>query len=123
MSEADNDQARKEYGMEELRTEIEQRQKAILWEDARRGGASIDAFLWKGAPYAKPIQRAGLLVFAGTFLLIAVALGSVAVEERSDRGWVLGLALAILFGLVAIRLARNAFLRPKQTDHKLDPSD
>lgn len=52
---------------EQVRAEIEAKQRSILWEDGLRNGRSVDEFLWRGDPKAEPIQRAGLVVFALTF--------------------------------------------------------
>jgi hypothetical protein len=115
VSETNDDQAQKEYGMEELRAEVEERQKAILWEDARRGGAGVDAFLWKGDPHAKPVQRAGLIVFACTFLLLGVCFVSIPFQKHFEDGWGMYFFIALILVLIAARLIRNVFLRPKHS--------
>jgi hypothetical protein len=68
---------------DQIRQDIEAAQNAILWEDARRGGASVDEFLWKGDPHAKPIQRAGLVIFALAFHSLAIVFASIPFEKNS----------------------------------------
>jgi phosphotransferase system glucose/maltose/N-acetylglucosamine-specific IIC component len=99
---------------EQVRAEIEAKQKSILWEDGLRNGRSVDEFFWKGDPKAKPVQKAGLVVFAVFFWLLGVFLiASVwAREEWGGRffGSLMGLAIV----LVSIRLFFNAILKPKR---------
>jgi hypothetical protein len=106
--------------MEELRADVEERQKAILWEDARRGRLSVDGFLWKGDPKAKPIQRAGLIVFACTFLLLAVCFVSIPFQEHFEGGWIISFLFALIFVLIAGRLIQNAFARSKKPESDSD---
>jgi len=96
--------------LEEIRAEIEEQQKAVLWEDARKGGASVDGFLWKGDPHAKPIQRAGLVVFGLMFLLLAVAMAPIPFQKHFEEGWPVPWVMGVGCLLIALRLFRNAFL-------------
>ena len=100
------------HSLEQIREDIGARQKAVLWEDARRGGTSVDAFLWKGDPNAKPIQRIGLVVFAFAFLLFAITIASIPFQKKFEDGWSIDFLMALLASLVSMRLLRNAFLRP-----------
>jgi len=105
----------KELEFEQVREEMEAKQKATVWPDTLRNGLSVDAFLWKGDPHAKPVQRAGLIIFALTFLLLAIAMLSAFIAKRSEDGSFLGLLLSLGSFLISIRLLRNAFLRsPKR---------
>ena len=98
--------------LERIREDIHARQKATVWPDSLRNGRTIDAFLWKGDPKAKPIQRAGLVGFALFFLLIAVIDASIPFEKHFEGGTVLAFFMALLVFLLSMRLLRNAFLRP-----------
>src|SRR5579863_10365152 len=98
--------------LQQLRADIEARQRNILWEDGRLGGRSVDAFLWKGDPKAKPIQRAGLVVFGLMFLLPAVVFACVPFQKHFEQGWAIEFILSLFFLLIALRLFRNACLRP-----------
>ncbi len=100
-----------EHSFDQIREDVDARQRAILWEDARKGGRSVDAFLWKGDPKAKLILRVGLVVFALQFLLLAVALASIPFQKNFEDGWSIDFFLALLALLVSMRLLRNAFLR------------
>jgi hypothetical protein len=102
--------------LQELRADVEARQRNTLWEDARRGGQSVDAFLWKGDPHAKPIQRAGLVVFGVSFLLLAVAIISIPFQRREEPGWGISFFLASLCVLISLRLFRNACLRSGKSE-------
>jgi hypothetical protein len=103
--------------LEELRADVEARQENILWEDARHGGRSVDAFLWKGDRNAKPIQRAGLVIFGLMFLLLAVALASIPFQKHFEEGWIIEFVMSFGGLLIALRLFRNACLRPKRSVH------
>jgi hypothetical protein len=104
--------------LDQIREDVEERQKAILWEDARKGGRSVDAFLWRGDPKAKPIQRAGLIVFGFMFLLPAVFCfaGLIVTHTAETSALVPVLVLGTGALLVSLRLFRNAFLRSKEPD-------
>ncbi len=98
-----------------IRRDVEASQKSILWEDAIKNGRSVDAFLWRGDRRAKPVQRAGLVVFAITFLSLAIAMFYVAFSREAIDDKIALSCLAFLVFLLAARLMRNAFLRePKQ---------
>ena len=98
---------------EQIREDIEARQKAVLWEDARIGGRSVDEFLWKGDPKAKPIQRAGLIVFGLMFLFLAIAFASIPFHNHFEEVWPLEFFFGFCALLISLRLFRNAFLRSK----------
>jgi hypothetical protein len=125
MSDSQNseEQTHKEYGMEELRAEVVEQQKAILVEDIIQRRVDVYAFLWKGDPNAKPVQRAGLIVFACTCLLLAIIFISTVLDRHSEDGsfWISLWAVACT--LLAIRFIRNAFLRPKEADRTRDLPD
>ncbi|HEY1984530.1 MAG TPA: hypothetical protein VGG85_03930 [Terracidiphilus sp.] len=105
-----------EPSFQRIRADLEARQKAILWEDARQGGKGVDAFLWKGDPKAKPVQRAGLLIFAIAFFFLAVIMASIPFQKDSENG---GSAVCFLIALfcflITTRLVRNAFLRSSRS--------
>jgi len=96
---------------ERIRRDVEDSQKSILWEDSLKGGRSVDAFLWKGDPKAKPIQRAGLIVFGLMFLLLAVGIASIPFQKHFEEGWVIEFGMGAGALLIALRLFRNALLR------------
>lgn len=103
---------------EQIRKEIEAQQKAAPWEDARRGDKDADAFLWKGDPQARPIQRIGLILFACLFLLLAVCLASLVFQSHFENGSVVALLVCVALTLLSARLIRNAFLHSKHPAHK-----
>ncbi|HKF48564.1 MAG TPA: hypothetical protein VKB38_14495 [Terracidiphilus sp.] len=93
---------------EQVRAQIDAKQKAILWDDARKGGAAVDAFFWKGDPNARPIQRAGLIVFAMAFLLFSLAIASIPFEKHFEDGWSVDFLMAAGALAISARLIRNA---------------
>jgi hypothetical protein len=95
--------------LDRIREEAEAKQRGILWPDMLRSGSTVDEFLWKGDPRAKPVQRAGLALF-GTFFLIIASIG-VAVGCTQDNwpGRVIGIAFGSLAGIAGVRFMRNAF--------------
>ena len=109
---------------EEIREEIEVKQKAILWPDALRGGRSVDAFLWRGDPKAKPIQRAGLVVFAVTYWFLGVLFIAMGWARYEGAACLVTSLIGSTFVLLSIRLLRNAFLRPNKTpEEDKDPKE
>ncbi|MDP9051908.1 MAG: hypothetical protein M3O31_14495 [Acidobacteriota bacterium] len=86
---------------------LEVRQKNILWPDVLRGGRSVDELLWKGASDAPLVQRIGILILVSAYLIVALALISIAVEQGS---W-----LTAFFAFVSCAVGgwfiRNAFRR------------
>lgn len=105
---------RKQPQFKEIREEIEAKQKAILWPDALRAGRSVDAFLWRGDPKAKPIQRAGLVVFAVTYWLLGVLFIAMGWARYEGFACLVTSLIGSAFVLLSIRLVRNAFLRPNK---------
>jgi Flp pilus assembly protein TadB len=95
--------------------EIEEKQRATNWPEALQAGRSVDEFLWKGDPKAKPIQRAGLAVFATMFLSL-FAVSVVVVIAKHD--WTVTLVALIpgtLSGIAGFRLLRNTFRHDRHT--------
>lgn len=102
---------------DQVRREVDARQRSILWEDGLRNGKNFDAFLWHGDPRAKPIQRAGLLVFSFMFLLLSMGFFCIPFQEGPHHGNPVPIPIAVILLFVALRLFRNALLRlPRQHD-------
>lgn len=101
--------------LQKIRDDVEAKQRATVWPDTLRNGATVDGFLWKGDAHAKPIQRPGLIVFAVTFLLVSVATFSIPFQKKFEDGSGAFLLLALAEFLLSLRLFRNAFLRPPRS--------
>jgi hypothetical protein len=108
---------------EEFWRDIEAREKVLLWGDSRCDGQSADAFLWRGDPQAKPIQRIGLILFACIFLSLVVCLASFVFQAHFKNGSVVAFLVCVALTLLSARLIRNAFLRPKRCTHKPERSN
>jgi hypothetical protein len=108
---------------EQIRQEVEESQKATIWPDTLRNGIRVDAFLWNGDRNAKLIQRAGLVVFGLTFLLIAACGFITFFEATSDDKEIPIVLMALVLVLISIRLFRNAFLRPTKVEEHDDEED
>src|SRR6266568_910430 len=108
---------------EHVRAELEAKQKSILWEDGRRNGKSVDEFLWKGDPYAKPVQRAGLVIFALTFWILGVFLAAELWARESWAGRFIGTLIGCALVAVSIRLFFNSLLRPKKRNREENQSE
>jgi len=106
----------KELEFEQVREEIEAKQRATVWPDTIRNGVSVDAFLWKGDPHAKPIQRAGLVVFGLNFLILSIVTISIFFAKHSEDGIFPVLLLALGSLLISVRLFRNALLRSPKNE-------
>jgi len=103
---------------EQIREDLEAKQRSILWPDYLRANRNIFEFLWKGDPKAKPVQRFGLILFALHFWLMGVFS---AADFWSIDLWIsraFGSLIGLIFVLLSIRLFRNAFLR-----HNPPPED
>jgi hypothetical protein len=86
---------------------LEERQSNLAWPDVLRGGRSVDELLWKGARGAPLIQRIGLVILALAYVMVALVLVSLAVEQGY---WIGGVFAALLFG-VGGWFIRNAFMK------------
>lgn len=102
----------KDESLEQIREDIEARQRNTLWPDTFRNSAIIDAFLWKGDPNAKPVQRIGLIILALFFLLLCLFLITVPFQKNFEDGSSIVFLAALIPFLVAMRFLRNAILRP-----------
>lgn len=111
-----------EHSFEEIRRDIEARQRATVWPDTLRNGATIDAFLWKGDPNAKHVQRIGLVVFAFFFLLIGIFLASIPFQKNFEDGSNIVFIVALPLLLLSVRLCRNSFLRPPKHRGNNEPT-
>jgi hypothetical protein len=98
----------------EIRQDAEDAQRSILWPDNLRANRASFAFLWRGDPKAKQVQRAGLIIFGLFWLSCAyIWLYSFFHSDPEDRS-VIELISGIVMGLFAARILRNAFLRPSK---------
>jgi hypothetical protein len=106
---------------EEIREEIEAKQRTVLFEDGLRASRNVSESLWKGDSNAKPIQRAGLVVF-GLMSFLPAIFAFVAFEEKhSEGGSIFGFLFGLCLMMISIRLFRNAILRsPKHQVKKED---
>jgi hypothetical protein len=106
----------KDPQFEQIREEIEAKQRAILWTDGLRAGKSVDELLWKGDPKAKPVQRAGMIVFAVFFWFMGVFIIAESYARSEDD--IFGQSLGVLMGsigvIISIRLFFNAFRRQEK---------
>ena len=95
---------------EEIREEIEARQRSYLWPDYLYATRNTFDFLWNGAARPKMAQRIGLAIFGVSCLITGVAVISLFAE--SELGW---FNPATVFGgvqaLFSLRVLRNAFVR------------
>jgi hypothetical protein len=107
--------------LEEIREEIEAKQKSVLFDNGLRASRSVSDFLWKGDLNAKPIQRAGLVVF-GLMSFLPTIFAFVAFEEKHSEGRsVFGFLFGLCLMMISIRFFRNALLRsPKHQVKKED---
>lgn len=103
-----------EHSFEQIREDIEARQRATVWPDTLRNERFVNAFLWKGDPNARPVQRVGLVVFALFFLLLGMSLVSIPFQKNFEDGSSIVFFVALPPLLLSVRLLRNAFLRPQK---------
>jgi hypothetical protein len=96
---------------EQIREDLEAKQRSILWPDYLRANRNVFEFLWKGAPKAKRVQRLGLILFALHFWLMGVFFAALAWSSDEWISRVFGSLPGLISVLISIRLFRNAFLR------------
>lgn len=106
----------------QIREDVEARQRNTVWPDTFRNSAIIDAFLWKGDPNAKPVQRIGLIILSCFSLLLCLFLITVPFQKKFEGASSIVFLAALIPLLVAMRLLRNAFLRPPR-HHSRNRSD
>jgi hypothetical protein len=100
---------------DQVRSEVERNQRNILWEDQFRNNRTVTTFLWHGDPHAKPVQRAGLIVFGIAQLMMSATFFQLWKGTDPDERPLPLLIFAALPLLIAIRFFRNAFMRaPEQ---------
>jgi hypothetical protein len=111
-----------DHSFEQIREDVAARQRATVWPDTLRNGATIDAFLWKGDPNAKPVQRVGLIIFALFFLLLGLFLMAIPFQRDFEDGSSIVFLAALIPILLTVRLLRNAFLRPRKHRGDSEPT-
>jgi hypothetical protein len=105
----------------ELHTEVQARQRNTTWPDAMVNSKSVDELIFKGSPKATKVQRVGIAIIGGTYLLAGLGIMMIASEQHSRiSGFVSIVALA-----VGIRIIWNAVRSPMVTPrahhpHRLD---
>jgi hypothetical protein len=99
------------FESERFLEELEARQRSILWPDYLRANRNVFEFLWKGDPNAKPVQRAGLFIFAMHFWLMGVYFAAGIWASGAWGGRVVGSVIGLVLVPISIRLFLNAFLR------------
>ena len=98
---------------EKIKADVEARQESILLEDQFRNNESVERLFWKGNPHARPVQRAGLLIFGIAFLLLGLGAFIASSEQMDDaKSGFLGI-LGVASVLIAFRLIWNAFRRSR----------
>ena len=112
----------KDEGLEQIREDVAARQRATVWPDTLRNGVTIDSFLWKGDPNAKPVQRAGLVIFALAFLFIVAFMVATPFAKNFEDGSIICFFAAVIPLVISARLLRNAFLRPPKHRSDSDPT-
>jgi len=101
-----------------IREDVEAKQRAVIWPDTIRNGSSVDAFLWRGDPHAKLIQRVGLVVFGLMFLLFAIVIASIPFEKNFEDGTAVDFLMALFALLISLRLFRHSLLRPSKHEER-----
>lgn len=84
---------------------IEERQKNVTWPHLLRNGRSADEVIWKGVRDAPLVQRIGVAIFALAFIMVGIALVSMA-SQLGSRVTVWVGAMMLLAGAW---MMRNAF--------------
>src|ERR1035438_7539121 len=108
-----------EHSFEQIREDIEARQRSILWPDYLRATRNVYEFLWNGDPKARPVQRIGLAIFGLQFLLVGISV--VYASSSEETGWSInpGKVAGAVSVLFSLRLLRNVFLRSPKNLLKL----
>jgi hypothetical protein len=97
--------------LDRIREEAEAKQKGILWPDMLRSSRSVDEFLWKGDPRAKPVQRIALVLYGTLFLILTSVCLAVGWKQDDWLARVIVIAIGSLAGIAGVRFMRNAFRR------------
>ena len=84
-------------------------QQNLTPHDQLANGRSVDDAFWNGFEKPRGIQRAGLLVYSGTMLLIALAFIGIGYDQHQPSIYI----MALLFTAIAVKVGTNAF-RPRK---------
>lgn len=90
---------------ESFAKELRSRQRNTIWPDALNNGVGVDKLLWKGSPNATLVQRIGIGVFWGAFLIAAASFAQLAYRDHS----IFLMLFTLLWAYVRGRILRNAF--------------
>jgi hypothetical protein len=97
------------HDTDEMLKEIRRKQGAAKWPETLEAGRSVDEFLWKGDPRAKPVQRVGLAIYGVGFLSFFVVAIVLIVVGRDWPDIIGGLVIGTPSSIFAFRFLRNAF--------------
>jgi hypothetical protein len=106
----------KNFPLDRIHEEMEEKQRAILLPDMLRFGRTVDDFLWKGDPRATPVQRIGLVVFAMMFLSCASIFVVLLLKEDTWGGRVVEIILGLSSGIPGVKFLINV-LRHQRKRH------
>jgi hypothetical protein len=95
---------------EDIRLDIEARQRSFIWPDYLAATRRVYDFLWNGDRQAKFIARAGLFLFGMHFLLSGIGFAVVSVSGDPDDTFYPGAFIGALIAFMGLRIFRNAFL-------------
>jgi hypothetical protein len=108
--------------LDEFIEETSSSQRNIVFPDTVRNARSVDAFLWRGSPNPRLVQRIAAWMFGLVFVGLGAEFFFQAVQERVKYGFSIGvviiLALSLSFVLLGIRTFRNGFPRPTEPTPK-----
>src|SRR5258708_38257723 len=97
-------------------------QRNIVFPDSVRNARSADAFLWRGSPNPRLVQRIAAWMIGLVFIGFGVEFYSFAVRDRVEHGFsagvVITLGMSLSFVLLGIRTFRNGFPRPAKPASK-----
>jgi hypothetical protein len=92
-----------------LRQDLEAKQRNILWPDTLTNARRVDEFLWKGSPSPSGVQRIGTAIFGLFYLGIAAFFLIESIHSHA----LLWLLVGILWAAFGGKIAMNAFRRKK----------
>lgn len=81
---------------------LQERQENVTWPHLLRNGRSVDEVIWKGVRGAPLVQRIGVAIFPVAFLLIGIALVSMASQQGRRVTFLVG-GMMLLAGAWMVR--------------------
>ena len=91
---------------------VKARQRNIVFPEVLKNSRFVDAFLWKGAPDAPLVQRAGAWIFGLFFILIGLVILGLGLQQQSWQTDLFAIVPVLLGGRIFLNGCRRPTTKP-----------